>query len=85
MIERFWRWLHEYCERRIKSIYMDTYHVDLKCLNCKQWASIVGILTLLPDHHFDDKVRCANCGHIENWLCEGGFWFSESTLTKESI
>lgn len=82
MLNKFWKWLHAYCEDRITDAYMAVHHVNLKCSNCKMWSALVGITSLPDDNKEWQKTSCNNCGHIEQWNCMGGFWVSRTELEK---
>ena len=68
--ERFWRWLHRLADRKIKEC---VGGLQLKCPNCNQWSSIVGVEHV--DYHTSDPMldqyKCLGCNHLQWWRMHG--------------
>jgi len=71
---RFWRWVHEYSEEKIKSTWMDIHRHDRICPNCKTWNSVIGEwpeeIPNTPDV-WHDTSKCHKCGHFTVWNMTG--------------
>lgn len=66
LTERFWRWLHARCERRIAGFYSSSR----RCPRCLTWTHMVppaDYRTNDPDEVHDTMV-CGKCGHQSIWL-----------------
>ena len=68
-MERFWLWLREYANRKIRKRYMDRVRHDRKCERCATWTSEVGGCKEIVDNGDFQLMTCKKCGHISKWNC----------------
>lgn len=67
---KFWFWLKQYCENKIRSLYMDEYYHDRLCQRCLSWSSLVGGVKDYAVDEQDDFIEyttCLKCGHTTKW------------------
>jgi len=70
LAERFWRWVYSISSEKLKAIYLERTGWDLKCPNCKCWASNAGI-TLESWNDEQSRYKCDQCGEVTAWHFEG--------------
>ena len=58
--------------KKYREFYVDLYKSDSKCVNCKQWNSIVNIDydNFSLETSFGYMTRCGCCGKTSFWNCD---------------
>ena len=72
MFLAFWRWLYVLSKRKYKMSYLDVHKSDIKCPNCKEWASIIEIdegwsFTEKPSDSSVYLFKCKRCYVASEW------------------
>ena len=83
MMYRFWLWLREYSNKKVRKHYMLVSNIDLKCPKCHTWISETdGPETLADDLDNPGLVRmqCARCGGSSWWDFDDRRFVEQSTL-----
>jgi len=69
---KFWEWVREYANKKIKDEYMRKYHNTQKCPQCNTWSWEVGGWSEKSHSDGDIEVLCCKkCGHESKWLFHG--------------
>lgn len=65
---KFWIWLRDFGNKKAKEAYMETYHHDRKCPNCKLWTSeLGGAKSIVDDGDYHELMECIQCGYKSRW------------------
>jgi len=70
-MEKFWLWLRDYANQKVRDIYMDRIHHDRKCERCNTWTSEVNGCAKLEQDDDYDYMTCNKCSHVSKWDCRG--------------
>lgn len=66
-MNRFWRWLHQVSEARIRKAHMQKHHHDRRCPNCGRWGALYGWSARREVDPMHDALTCGACGHESVW------------------
>jgi hypothetical protein len=68
---RFWTWLRDFANHRVRAAYMRKVGHDRKCPQCKTWTSEVdGARQVLDDGPMDQVMQCNRCRTWSRWGME---------------
>jgi DNA-directed RNA polymerase subunit RPC12/RpoP len=77
MIKAFWVWVYHQSQKKLRNIWVEEKHSDLRCPKCKTWMSISIMTTqelvLVCDTNPISGVMsyyCGQCGEISYWNTE---------------
>ena len=73
-MERFWKWLRSFANKKVRSSYMNRVRHERLCEKCGTWTSEVGGCAKLEDDPTDpyfELMTCNKCKHISRWDCRG--------------
>lgn len=74
MTEKFWKWVREFANEKVKQAHMNKFHHARKCPNCNTWTSEVdGCKALVDseDNPYYELMTCNKCAYVSTWDCIG--------------
>ena len=69
VVDKFWRWLYNLSEWKIRSYHMKKVRHDRRCPNCGRWGAIYGWLNQQDVDAMHISLTCTACHHTSVW-CE---------------
>jgi hypothetical protein len=68
LVGKFWRWLYNLAERRIRAHHMSSWGHDRRCPNCGRWGALYGWSRKEDVDYMHIALTCRACNHTSVWL-----------------